>query len=160
MPSITVYSWPVRLLAYALLFGVAYAKPTHLAGRVISVHDGDTLRCETVVGNVSIRIRNIDAPELKQPGGIASRDYLRSYVKKGDSVDIDSYGRDKYGRVLGNVRASDGSDVATKQVMAGWAWAYRAYLDGPNWVTLEQQARTDKRGIWAGVPVPPWEFRK
>lgn len=43
-----------------------------------SIHDGDTLR--VVRGNEELKIRlcGIDAPELKQPLGIESRDYLRS----------------------------------------------------------------------------------
>lgn len=43
-----------------------------------SIYDGDTLR--VVRGNEELKIRfcGIDAPELKQPLGIESRDYLRS----------------------------------------------------------------------------------
>lgn len=43
-----------------------------------SIHDGDTLR--VVRGNEELKIRlcGIDAPEIKQPLGIESRDYLRS----------------------------------------------------------------------------------
>ncbi|MEM8723285.1 MAG: hypothetical protein AAGE84_29030 [Cyanobacteria bacterium P01_G01_bin.39] len=43
-----------------------------------SIYDGDTLR--VVRGNEELKIRfcGIDAPELKQPLGVESRDYLRS----------------------------------------------------------------------------------
>jgi endonuclease YncB( thermonuclease family) len=43
-----------------------------------SIHDGDTLR--VVRGNEELKVRlcGIDAPELKMPLGIESRDYLRS----------------------------------------------------------------------------------
>ena len=43
-----------------------------------SIYDGDTLR--VVRGNEELKIRfcGIDAPELKMPLGIESRDYLRS----------------------------------------------------------------------------------
>ena len=46
--------------------------------RAGSIYDGDTLR--VVRGNEELKIRfcGIDAPELKQPLGVESRDYLRS----------------------------------------------------------------------------------
>ncbi len=56
-----------------------------------SVHDGDTLR--VVRGQEELKVRlcpkgyrfayGIDAPEIKQPLGIESRDYLRSVCPKG-----------------------------------------------------------------------------
>ena len=43
-----------------------------------SIYDGDTLRVVRGDEELKIRFCGIDAPELKQPLGIESRDYLRS----------------------------------------------------------------------------------
>ncbi|MEN9871990.1 MAG: hypothetical protein RLZZ171_2982 [Cyanobacteriota bacterium] len=48
-----------------------------------SVHDGDTLRVVRGSEEKKIRLCGIDAPELKMPLGIESRDYLRSVCPKG-----------------------------------------------------------------------------
>jgi micrococcal nuclease len=61
----------------------------HYKAKVISVYDGDTIRCDVDLGfgiwkfNEQFRLANIDAPELrgreKQRGQI-SRDQLRSRI--------------------------------------------------------------------------------
>jgi len=43
-----------------------------------SVHDGDTLRVVRGDEELKVRLCGIDAPEIRQPLGIESRDYLRS----------------------------------------------------------------------------------
>ena len=50
-------------------------------GAVTKVHDGDSIHI-TPKGEkrVIIRLAGIDAPEIKQPFGIASRDRLRSMI--------------------------------------------------------------------------------
>ena len=50
-------------------------------GPVTKVHDGDSIHI-TPKGKkrVIIRLAGIDAPEIKQPFGIASRDKLRSMI--------------------------------------------------------------------------------
>jgi endonuclease YncB( thermonuclease family) len=49
-----------------------------------AIHDGDTIRLTNGSEELKVRFCGIDAPELKQPMGIASRDYLRSLVNKGN----------------------------------------------------------------------------
>ena len=44
-----------------------------------SIYDGDTLRVVRDGEELKIRLCGIDAPEIKQPLGIESRDYLRSH---------------------------------------------------------------------------------
>ena len=51
-----------------------------------SIYDGDTLRLIDSERELKIRLCGIDAPELKQPLGIESRDYLRSLIAKGDGT--------------------------------------------------------------------------
>ena len=48
-----------------------------------SIHDGDTLRVWSSKGEVlKIRFACVDAPELKQPLGQESRNYLRSMINE------------------------------------------------------------------------------
>lgn len=80
---------------------------------VLSVHDGDTIRC----GRERIRLANIDAPELPDSPkcidphkygwcdpalGYRSRDALQAFLESGP-VTIRRTGRDKYGRTLAAV---------------------------------------------------------
>lgn len=80
----------------------------------------------------------------------------------GKEVTIQTHGKDKYGRTLGDVILPDGTNVNHELIKDGWWWWYRKYapedtvLEG-----LEQEARDAKKGLWADPqPVPPWGWRK
>jgi endonuclease YncB( thermonuclease family) len=47
-----------------------------------SVYDGDTFKVQSNDRDPKIRLCGIDAPEIKQPLGIESKDYLRSPLAK------------------------------------------------------------------------------
>ena len=97
----------------------------------VTVHDGDTLRCN----GEKVRIENIDAPEL--PGsprcrderaakawcdfqaGYASRDALSEFLRSGP-VQLERLGTDRYGRTLGRVTVN-GQDVGAYLVSIGLA---------------------------------------
>ena len=61
--------------------------------KIIRCYDGDT--CTT--NKEKIRLACIDAPELKQPFGKASRDHLRGIIKD-RPVKIDRINTDRFGR--------------------------------------------------------------
>ncbi len=86
-----------------LLFVVLPAQAEILTGRVVGVHDGDTLTL-LVAGNqpVTARLAGIDAPELAQPYGQKAKQAL-SALAFGKEARIESAGPDKYGRTLGTV---------------------------------------------------------
>lgn len=49
-----------------------------ISGIASHIYDGDTFKLEKSNGDlIKIRLANIDAPELSQAHGIASRDYLK-----------------------------------------------------------------------------------
>jgi len=54
----------------------AWAQDTNLV-IVTSVIDGDTIKVQVAEGPVTVRLRDIDAPELNQPGGGAATRALR-----------------------------------------------------------------------------------
>lgn len=51
-----------------------------IVGKVVSVHDGDTLTVLVARTQVRIRLTDIDAPERKQPFGTRSRSPFQSYA--------------------------------------------------------------------------------
>jgi endonuclease YncB( thermonuclease family) len=64
-------------LLFALVVEAVAAPPTTATGKVVSVHDGDTLTLRTDDGRtLKVRLQGIDAPELGQPFGKRSRDEL------------------------------------------------------------------------------------
>jgi endonuclease YncB( thermonuclease family) len=149
---------------------------SRLVGRVDYVVDGDTID----IHRIRIRLNGIDAPEHNQTcetagGGnffdqfddpppprkeypcgqratIALRDFLGSRV-----VSCQQTGTDRFGRVLATCSV-DGADIGEWMVSQGWAIAYRKYSFA--YVQAEEQARTEKRGIWAGTFLNPEQVRK
>lgn len=121
------------------------------------VHDGDTV----TVDATRIRLYGIDAPELAQAGGKASRNYLSSLVE-GERVEVFPKDIDAYGRTVAVLRLPDGRDVNALMVAAGHAWVYTQYCRNCYAMSLSQTvARFKGLGLWSGKrPVPPWVWRK
>ena len=64
------------------------------------------------------------------------------------------------GRYLGTVYLR-GVNINGLQVREGMAWAYRRYLDSQDYLRWEEQARSEKRGLWQDPhPVYPSDYRK
>jgi endonuclease YncB( thermonuclease family) len=128
--------------------------------RVVSVHDGDTVRClDDGNREHKIRLTGIDAPETGQPFGTVSRDHLRQLVLRREVV-VHDQGKDKYGRTLARLEV-DGKDVAGQMVAEGLAWHYVRYSDDQQLARAEREAKAAARGLWADrEPMPPWEWRK
>jgi endonuclease YncB( thermonuclease family) len=128
-----------------------------------SVHDGDTLRVRRGTEEIKVRFCGIDAPELAQPLGVESRDYLRRLVGDG-VVRMVVVERDKYGRMVGEVFLLDGRSVNVEMVRAGMAYHYAKYsgncLGRGAIGQAEDEARSRRMGVWVGGYQKPWEFRK
>jgi endonuclease YncB( thermonuclease family) len=93
-------------------------------------HDGDTcyvhrqsLPGQTIHGE-HVRVEGINAPELSQAGGAASRDYAMELAPAGTVVTLICSRPDKYGRLLARVVLPDGSDFSGLMIAAGQAVAY------------------------------------
>lgn len=133
---------------------------------VLKVHDGDTItvKPENTDSQVSVRLNRIDAPELRQPYGIESREFLKDKILN-KQVNVDPLKKlDKYGRTVAEVYIVDEPlDVNREMVAKGFAWRYVKY-DRSNYSdlkVLEEFARDQKLGLWQEEnPVAPWIFRK
>lgn len=148
-----------------LLFTLCILCPAHAAtisGRVVGVHDGDTLTLLTAEKRqVKIRLAEIDTPESAQPYGSRAKQALSDLVF-GQDVQVDVKEIDRYGRTVGRVSVG-AIDVNAALVAAGAAWVYRQYAKDPDLLRLEAEARAAQRGLWA-LPetqrTPPWEWRR
>lgn len=80
----------LRLLPLLL----ALAIPAQAGERCLAI-DGDTLVCQ----KRKVRLINIRAAELGQPGGGLAKRRLQALIRSGE-VTLKAYGHDRYGRVL------------------------------------------------------------
>lgn len=151
------FLWLVIFLA--LSAAPSYAE--ELTGKAIAVHDGDTITLLDADNHLTkIRLAEIDAPELKQPYGNASKHMLSQLVFKKE-VTVVAKTIDKYGRTVGRVYEGD-TDVNLTMVKQGGAWAYRKYLTDNAIHSAEKHAKAAAAGIWglqADQRMPPWEWR-
>ena len=137
-----------------------FKKGQQLSLRVVGVHDGDTLTgLNDNKEQFKVRLDAIDAPELGQPFGQASKRALSEKVFGKDVVVVVKT-RDKYGRSVGHVLI-DGRDVNLEMLEEGMAWHYKKYDKNVRLSRAEEEARTAGRGLWQDRnPVPPWDWRK
>jgi endonuclease YncB( thermonuclease family) len=137
-----------------------------IEGKVINVHDGDTV---TVLDQNNqkfhIRLQGIDAPELKQEFGSVSQQNLSRMVL-GKQVSIFWTKVDKYRRTVGTIKLN-GQDMNIEQVKAGLAWHFKKYADEQEpqdritYAAAEQQARAAKLGLWQDPnPTMPGDWRQ
>ena len=125
----------------------------------IRVVDGDTIRARADGEEIKIRLVNIDAPEIGQPFGNKSKNFLDKllYAKK---VTLLAEGKDRYGRVLGNI-FSDKSNVNAMMVKFGFAWVYEKYTKNSSLYDHQNQAKRKNLGLWSdNDPIAPWVWRK
>ena len=142
------------------------AKPSAPAwsGVVSYVVDGDTVRVRPSGGGkpVSVRINGIDAPEICQAGGTASRDALMRKLL-GQRVAVHGRHHDDYGRLLAKITFK-GEDTGAWMVAQGQAWSYRSRGSAGLYAGQQRRARAAGLGIFSashGVPpVYPAQFRK
>ena len=128
--------------------------------RVVGVQDGDTLTClDESNQQQKIRLSDIDAPEIGQDFGKASREALAALVF-GKTVEVVDQGRDESGRWIARVMV-DGIDVNRQMVATGNAWHYAAYSNDQTLAAVQAQAQSLKQGLWATAsPTPPWVYRQ
>lgn len=147
--------------------GAAAAKtPSYLPwrGTVSFVADGDTLWVRPASGArpVKIRLDGVDAPEICQTYGQASRTALQAKLTD-QPVTVSARQRDSYGRLLARVTLdrSGGDDVGAWMVREGHAWSYRFRRDAGPYAAQEAAARSARKGLFAHAPVQePRHFRK
>ena len=153
-------------LCWALLLLLAATSPAHAAGQsgvVSRVIDGDTVWLKTAFSRkpLKVRIAGIDAPEICQAGGIASRDALRRRLlgQTVTMVQTPSRRHDNYGRLLARIDLH-GEDIGRWMVTSGHAWSYHFRHDAGQYAAEQGLARAAGRGLFSQKdPINPRQFR-
>lgn len=157
----------ISCVALLLLVGLAPADVSSravaaetLTGKVVAVHDGDTLTAlDAGKTQHNVRLHGIDPPETKPAFGTVARKGLADPVF-GKVVDVEVVDKDRYGRQVGKVHVG-GRYVKAEMVRQGLAWRYVQYNKRGEFAQDEQAARAARKGLWADAnPVAPWEWRK
>ena len=127
---------------------------------VASCLDGDTMQ---LTNRSRVRLAGIDTPELKPRKGkpqFYAREAreLLTRLARGQEVRffaVDKEGKDKYGRIVADVRLKDGRSLNGIMVREGAAFFYphkgldKEYQD---WLlALQAEAIKERRGMWAEV---------
>jgi micrococcal nuclease len=145
-------------MLWLFLTCVLMSAPDDFVGKVVRIADGDTLTVLVDNQQVRVRLSAIDAPEKGQDFSQRSREALADLVS-GKEVKGVTHGKDRYGRVIGDVFVGD-KLVNEIMVRDGWAWRFVKYSKSPRLAELEREARAGRRGLWAGKnPVAPWDYR-
>jgi endonuclease YncB( thermonuclease family) len=120
----------VVLLLRLSLVPTISATPHSLISTVQRVSDGDTIIAMTADGTkLRVRLLGMDAPDVPhgnksgQPYGEEARDYL-DHLIGGKTVRLDTYGPDRYHRVLA-VIWDEQINVNLLMVAMGYAEVYR-----------------------------------
>jgi endonuclease YncB( thermonuclease family) len=112
-----------------------------------SIIDGDTFKLSN---GETVRLIGIDAPELSQPGGEESRQYLAHLIlDKGITLKKGYEDRDKYNRLLRYVYSGN-TCINEEMIKQGYAEARYLSTDPLReyYIKLEIEAETAKSGLW------------
>jgi endonuclease YncB( thermonuclease family) len=145
-----------------------YDPPTDL-WQVISVHDGDTIKVRRGSQEKKVRFACVDAPEISQPMGKESRDYLRKLLSSGrNEVMLKVVDTDRYNRAVAEVwldRIGSPELVQSIEAGEGMAYAYDRYKENClSWEAVksaENTAISSRAGVWNQPGLEkPWDYRK
>jgi micrococcal nuclease len=137
------------IFLYFLLIGAIVGctqQVTTISG--VEIIDGDTFR---LANGDMVRLIGIDAPELSQPGGVLSREYL-AHLLLGNPVTLEkgSEDRDNYNRLLRFVYIGN---LCINEEMIRQGYAEARYLpENPirdYYLQLEIQAEITRAGLWS-----------
>lgn len=159
-----------------ILFGSLTGHADRLTGKVLDVHDGDTLTIQVPSENnkkYKVRMLGVDTPEVdffehtQGEPAFTARDFLRSLVPVGSTatVEFDADGFDKHNRILGRIFA-DGVEVNREMLKNGWGYFYFIFpFDkkiAVEYSALAKSAVDNQVGLFSAKfreTQPPYEFR-
>ena len=160
MPFGSIRSFLLVALAAIVVAVVPMTAKADVVGPA-RVVDGDTLE----ITGTKIRMHGIDAPESKQSCLANGKTYrcgqkatvaLSELIGSSD-VRCEGKDQDRYGRVIAICFVGQ-TNLNASLVSQGWALAYRRY--STDFVGEEAEAESNKRGLWAGSFIAPWDWRK
>lgn len=152
--------WPLLSL-FLVRVDLTDLIPIRMKVEILKVYDGDTVLIQRGSFQYKVRLSRIDAPEKGQPflskagdAGALSKRCLSKLL--GASGELEIYGQDIYGRILGDV-----DQVSLKLVQQGCVSLYphakfkdqaEKYLYLSEWINAKKM----KRNLWAfgGIEQP------
>ena len=154
---------------FFIVFFNSLALGDTISGKALVI-DGDTIK----INSKKVRLFGIDAPEKKQKCkklflsihilsfdksydcGIISTNKLKNKIK--DHVIIcKSKGKDRYKRIIAECFKNN-TNLNSWLVRNGYAVAYLKY--SKKYLTAQNLAKKENRGIWQGKFEMPWDWRK
>ena len=158
-PSKKISVGSLILVGMLLLFSQVQGESS-FQGKVVGVTDGDTISVMRDGKAEKVRLAYIDCPEKRQAFGQKAKQFTSDMVF-GKTVIIKIESKDRYGRTIGEVLLENGDNLNQELLRAGLAWHYRKYSQVHFLSNLEEEARSEHRGLWVDPnPVAPWEFRR
>ena len=129
-----------------------------LDGNVLHVVDGDTLTLSEGDDVYSIRLSEIDTPEMDQPWGMESKAALTAKVY-GAAVRVVVVDTDRYGRKIAKIWVGE-RDINRELVREGHAWVYERYLIDKTLLDDQVTVQSAGVGLWRDTKaIPPWQWR-
>ena len=119
-----IFTLCVAILIVPLLPPVAHSQITSITGTVSKVRDGDTLK----VGPVAIRLMGVNAPELGEVLGVASRDFMKRLVLA-KQIRCEMNGDKSYDRFIA-LCFLNGKDIGETLIRAGLALDCPRFSEG------------------------------
>ena len=149
------------ILSLVLLFP-HYVLSGEYEAVVLKVIDGDTIYIKSDNGRKKVRLRHIDAPEIRQSYGKEAKIFLDKQID-GKKIIVNSDYKDRYGRDIGDIFVYNNDEaiyINAKLIKSGHAWVYKSYRKNTYLMNLENFARENMLGLWKDKSaIEPWEFR-
>lgn len=170
-----IWPTPVKRLLLSLIILSSFLFPLSsysltIEGKVVSVHDGDTVTVEVSNGQVyKIRLLGIDTPELAQgKWGYMAKDYLSELILDKSVVvatDENAPEYDKYHRILGYIRLTDRDSTLVNLLLLKYGYAYRFkdehIIEHDDFISAENTAKSASMGVWSDPTLQiPAQYRK
>ena len=125
----------------------------------IRIVDGDTIKGIVDGKEITIRLVEIDAPEMDQPFGVESKKFLKNLIED-KKVTLISEGKDRYDRTLGELFVNK-NNINETMVKSGFAWVYDRYVKNLLLYSYQDEAKSKNLGIWQSEnPIAPWVWRR
>ena len=127
----------------------------------IKVTDGDTVRGKYANELIKIRLAEIDAPELKQPFGVESKNCLKKLIRQSNGkVFFKFREKDRYKRYVGWIY-SENLDINLEMIKRGCAWVYDRYAERKVLFKYQNLAKKNKLGLWKNAnAIKPSDWRR
>ena len=125
----------------------------------IRIVDGDTIKGIVDGKEITVRLVEIDAPEMDQPFGVESKKFLKNLIED-KKVTLISEGKDRYDRTLGELFVNK-NNINETMVKSGFAWVYDRYVKNLLLYSYQDEAKSKNLGIWQSEnPIAPWVWRR